>query len=110
MTKPDTDTITAVTTAASAPTGTRTEQAVTWVVGHAAELAGVTVPLVLAATTDVWFTVAAGAVATWWVAHEIHVHRARRAVTAKTAAGLLTGAPTPTSGNGTTTDGSEESA
>jgi hypothetical protein len=116
MTKPDTATTTAVTTAAPAApaepaaTGTRTEQAVTWVVGHAAELAGVTVPLVLAASVDGWFSVAAGAVATWWAAHEIHVHRARRAVTAKTPAGLLAGAPTTRTTNPSATNGSEESA
>jgi hypothetical protein len=76
---------------------TRQERAVAWTVGHFAELAGVTSPLVAGAMTTVWLDVLSVAVATWWALHEV---RARR-----TRAALLGQAPPPaalTAGRGAT--------
>ncbi|MCU1685782.1 MAG: hypothetical protein JWQ81_6521 [Amycolatopsis sp.] len=61
-------------------TKTRTDHAVTWAVAHFGELTGVTVPVVLAATVDVWFLLAGGAVAVWWGFHDLRLARQAKAL------------------------------
>lgn len=55
----------------------RLELTVEWIVWHAVELAGVTVPLVLAAWLTWWFVVASALVAAGWGVHEWRGHRAQ---------------------------------
>lgn len=55
---------------------------VQWIGWHLAELAGVTVPVVLAGTVDGWWAVLAVPPAAVWTAHELRLRRRRRALAA----------------------------
>jgi hypothetical protein len=55
---------------------------VQWIGWHLAELAGVTAPLVLAVTVDVWWAALSVSVATAWLAHELRTRRQVRALAA----------------------------
>lgn len=50
-----------------------------WIGWHLPELAGVAIPLALAATTTPWLAVLALPVASWWTHHELRLYRQRRA-------------------------------
>jgi hypothetical protein len=78
------------------PPRTRTDQAVAWVGWHLAEIAGVTVPLVLALTVTAWLAVVSVLVAGAWAAHEIRLHRRRRALTAAPTRPSVTTGPADT--------------
>jgi hypothetical protein len=57
---------------------TRTTRGLSWVGFHLGELAGVTVPGVLAFTTSRWFTVPSAVFALLWAAHEYRqLHHAK---------------------------------
>jgi hypothetical protein len=60
----------------------RTDRAAAWVRWHAAELLGVTVPLVLAATVATWLAALSVLVAGLWIAKEVRLHQRARALTA----------------------------
>jgi hypothetical protein len=72
---------------ANATNPTRTTRVISWAGWHFMELAGVSVPLVLAATTWDGFYAASGLAVLAWAAHEVRLHRqkqARRAARATT--------------------------
>jgi hypothetical protein len=90
---------------------TRTDQTVRWVVWHAGELTGVTVPLLLAEAFTAWFALISVTVAIGWAVHEIQLARRRRAVaTGAAPAALLTEKSSTTTTSVTTNSGSEASA
>jgi hypothetical protein len=62
----------------------------TWFGWHVFELAGVTVPAVLAATVNTWFAAVTALVAAGWTHHEVQVARRNRAIRAGQAQPLLT--------------------
>ncbi|MFI9449203.1 hypothetical protein [Amycolatopsis sp. NPDC052450] len=56
---------------------TRTEAAVAWTVGHAGELAGITLPAIGAALVWPWLATVSGVVAVWWALNEVRDHKTR---------------------------------
>ncbi|MFJ8910607.1 hypothetical protein [Amycolatopsis sp. NPDC102389] len=56
---------------------TRTEAAVAWTVGHAGELAGITLPAVAGVLVWPWLATVSGAVALWWALNEVRDHKTR---------------------------------
>ncbi|WP_410662787.1 hypothetical protein [Amycolatopsis sp. lyj-84] len=56
---------------------TRTDAAVAWTVGHAGELAGITVPAVAGVLVWPWLATVSGMVALWWAVNEVRDHRTR---------------------------------
>jgi hypothetical protein len=89
---------------------TRTDVAVAWVGWHLGELAGVGVPLLLAATVSGWFALLAAVVAAAWVAHEITHTRTQRAARRATEQPQVGGRPARKHVTGTATgeEGSHE--
>ncbi|MBB4687227.1 hypothetical protein [Amycolatopsis jiangsuensis] len=57
---------------------TRTDAAIQWIVWHAAELAAVAAPLVLAALVSGWFALGTVVAVVAWAGHEIAVRRRHR--------------------------------
>jgi hypothetical protein len=66
---------------------------VQWFGWHLAEVAGVTAPTVLALTVWPWFALLTVVVAVGWVAHEVGLHRRRRALVAARTRQAVTSPP-----------------
>lgn len=64
---------------------------VQWIGWHLAELAGVTVPAVLAVTVDAWWAALAVLVAAAWTAHELRLRQRRHALAAARDRRTVTG-------------------
>jgi hypothetical protein len=86
-------------TARHTRTQTRTEQAITWVAWHFAELAAVTAPLVLSWLVSGWLAFGSLLAGAGWAVHEITVQR-------RTRDRLAAGGPTPRQITSTTNDNS----
>lgn len=56
---------------------TRTDAAVAWTVGHAGELAGITLPAVAGVLVWPWLATVSGVVAVWWALNEVRDHKTR---------------------------------
>lgn len=76
------------------PSPTPTNAAISWVGWHTAELAGVLVPVALAATVSPWFAVPAALVAACWTAHEIRVSGQQQQLRAAVERHTLSAGPT----------------
>ncbi len=78
---------------------TRQETAVAWTAAHAAELAGVSLPLIGGLVWTPWLELVSAAVALLWAANEVRLRRttatARHAVTAAPVRPALTTTSTP---------------
>jgi hypothetical protein len=71
----------------------RLELAVEWIAWHAAELAGVTVPLILAVCVTWWFGALSAAVGAGWAVYEWRDHRTQARLRAAAEARALVRAP-----------------
>ncbi|WAL65602.1 hypothetical protein ORV05_32765 [Amycolatopsis cynarae] len=57
---------------------TRTARSVSWLGYHLGEVAGVTVPSLLALTVSPWWATVSGLVALLWAVHEYRIHHHNR--------------------------------
>ncbi|HEX3781462.1 MAG TPA: hypothetical protein VHX38_17520 [Pseudonocardiaceae bacterium] len=76
------------------PSLTPINAVISWVGWHTAELAGVLVPVALAATVSPWFAVPAALVAAGWIAHEIRVSGQQQLLRAAVERHALSAGPT----------------
>ncbi len=71
---------------------THTDAAVAWSVGHAGELAGITLPALAGVLVWPWIATVSGAVALWWALNEYRDHRTRIELQSKRAPRQIEGA------------------
>ncbi len=68
---------------------TRTDAAVAWSVGHAGELAGITLPALAGVLVWPWIATVSGVVGLWWAVSELRERRTRVELQSKVSPRLL---------------------